>query len=97
MERAGERMPTGKVKFWNANRRYGFIAPDQKGPDLFVHVSGVMSSTDLRHDQRVSFEIEMNERQGKPQAVRVRALRPGIAFAAVCALAFVVAMVFELR
>ena len=65
-------MPTGKLKFWNADRGFGFIKPEESGPDLFVHVSGVMS--DPRRGQQVSFEIEEDRKTGRPKAVRVRAL-----------------------
>ena len=67
-------MPTGKVKFWNPARGFGFIDPDDGSPDLIMHVSAVLSSTELRHDQHVPFEIEMNEKKRKPEAKRVRVL-----------------------
>ena len=67
-------MPIGKVKSWGADKGYGFIVPDDGGPDVFVHISQVMSSINLQHDQFVSYEVELNERNDKPQATRVRVL-----------------------
>ncbi len=52
-------MATGKVKWFNGNKGYGFITPDDGGDDLFVHhndieVEGYRS---LRDDQEVEFEV----------------------------------------
>ena len=52
-------MQTGTVKWFNATKGYGFIAPDQGGKDVFVHISAVeragMSS--LNEGQRVNYEV----------------------------------------
>ena len=52
-------MPTGSVKWFNTTKGYGFIAPDDGGKDVFVHISAVERSglTGLADDQKVSFEL----------------------------------------
>ena len=52
-------MPTGAVKWFNTTKGYGFIAPDDGGKDVFVHISAVERSglTGLADDQKVSFEL----------------------------------------
>src|SRR3546814_1735200 len=57
-------MPTGKVKFFNADKGYGFIAPEDGGNDAFVHISAV-AKTGLRtltQDQRVTYDLETDQR-----------------------------------
>jgi CspA family cold shock protein len=68
-------MPTvGTVKFFNSEKGYGFIKPDEGGQDVFVHVSAVMSSGlgTLNEGQRVSFEIEPDKRGKGPKAVNLQ-------------------------
>ncbi len=68
-------MPTsGTVKFFNSDKGYGFIKPDDGGRDVFVHVSAVMSSGlgTLNEGQRVSFEIEPDKRGKGPKAVNLQ-------------------------
>ena len=67
-------MPIGTVKFFNADKGYGFIKPDDGGNDSFVHISAVERAgmTTLRQDQRVSYEIETDQR-GKQSAVNLEA------------------------
>ena len=52
-------MPNGTVKWFNTTKGYGFIAPDDGGKDVFVHISAVERSglTGLADDQKVSFEL----------------------------------------
>ncbi|MBX3513024.1 MAG: cold-shock protein [Xanthobacteraceae bacterium] len=67
-------MPTvGTVKFFNSEKGYGFIKPDDGGRDVFVHVSAVTSSGlgTLNEGQRVSFEIEPDKRGKGPKAVNL--------------------------
>jgi CspA family cold shock protein len=68
-------MPTaGTVKFFNSEKGYGFIKPDDGGQDVFVHVSAVMSSGlgTLNEGQRVSFEVEPDKRGKGPKAVNLQ-------------------------
>ena len=68
-------MPTtGTVKFFNSEKGYGFIKPDDGGRDVFVHVSAVMSSGlgTLNEGQRVSFEVEPDKRGKGPKAVNLQ-------------------------
>jgi CspA family cold shock protein len=64
-------MPIGKVKFFNAAKGFGFIAPDTGGNDVFVHVSAVERAglDGLNEGDEVAFEIEHDRRSGKPSAV----------------------------
>jgi len=63
---------TGTVKFFNADKGYGFIAPDGGGPDAFVHVTAVERAgmATLNQDQRVTYELEQ-DRRGKQAAVNL--------------------------
>ncbi|OJY67979.1 MAG: cold-shock protein [Sphingobium sp. 66-54] len=67
-------MPIGTVKFFNADKGYGFIKPDDGGNDSFVHISAVERAgmATLRQDQRVSYEVETDQR-GKQSAVNLEA------------------------
>lgn len=60
-------MPTGTVKWFNAQKGFGFIAPDDGGSDAFVHISAVERAgmSDLREGQKVSFELVTDQRSGK--------------------------------
>mgnify|MGYP001220204760 CR=1 FL=1 len=66
-------MPTGTVKWFNAQKGYGFIEPQDGSKDVFVHISAVERAglSDLREGQRVSFEIESDSR-GRSSAVNLR-------------------------
>ena len=66
-------MITGTVKFFNADKGYGFIAPEDGGNDAFVHISAVERAgmRTLEKDQRVSYELE-NDKRGKPSAVNLQ-------------------------
>ncbi len=64
-------MPTGTVKFFNEQKGFGFINPDDGGDDLFIHVSNVSPSEGLlREGQKVSYEVGQG-RKG-PEAREVR-------------------------
>ena len=67
-------MITGTVKFFNADKGYGFIAPDDGGKDSFVHISAVERAgfATLEQNQRVRYEIE-TDRRGKDAAVNLAA------------------------
>jgi len=67
-------MPSGTVKFFNGAKGFGFIAPDDGGGDIFVHVSAVERSglNGLNEGDQVSFETEQDRRSGKPAAVNLQ-------------------------
>ena len=68
-------MPIGKVKFFNIDKGYGFIAPESGGNDSFVHISAVERAgmTTLQTDQRLSYDVE-NDQRGKASAVNLQAV-----------------------
>ena len=63
----------GTVKFFNADKGYGFIAPDGGGNDAFVHISAVERAgmVTLNQNQKVSYELE-EDRRGKTSAVNLQ-------------------------
>ncbi len=67
-------MPVGTVKFFNADKGYGFIAPEDGGNDAFVHISAVEAAgmRTLEKDQRVNYELE-EDRRGKMAAANLSA------------------------
>jgi CspA family cold shock protein len=69
-------MPVGTVKFFNAQRGFGFIALDDGSPDVFVHVSAVEQAgmKTLHEGQRVSFELVTDPRRGKTNAQNLKAV-----------------------
>lgn len=67
-------MPTtGTVKFFNNEKGFGFIRPDDGSRDVFVHVSAVTSSGvgTLTEGQRISFDIEPDKRGKGPKAINL--------------------------
>ncbi len=68
-------MATGTVKFFNAQKGFGFIVQDGGGPDVFVHISAVERSgmSNLAEGQKLSFEIQTDQRRGKTSAATLRA------------------------
>ena len=68
-------MPNGTVKWFNTTKGYGFIAPEDGGKDVFVHISAVERSglTGLADDQKVSFELEEG-RDGRHMASDIKPL-----------------------
>jgi CspA family cold shock protein len=67
-------MPQGTVKWFNADKGFGFISQAEGGPDVFVHFSEIEGSgyKSLEENQRVEFEITQGPKG--PQATRVRVL-----------------------
>jgi cold shock protein len=65
---------TGTVKFYNSQKGYGFIKPDDGGNDVFVHVTAVERSGigDLNEGMRISFETEPDKRGKGPKAVELQ-------------------------
>ena len=66
---------TGTVKFFNATKGFGFIAPQDGSKDVFVHISAVERAglTTLAENQQVSFDLEQGN-NGKTSAVNLKAL-----------------------
>ena len=68
-------MATGTVKWFNATKGFGFIAPDAGGPDVFVHISAVERSglMGLSDGQKVTYDVVADRRSGKSSAENLRA------------------------
>src|SRR5438093_2499533 len=73
--RRNSKMPIGTVKFFNADKGYGFIQPEDGGTDAFVHISAVERSgmATLNRDQRVSYDLEQDQR-GRTSAVNLQSV-----------------------
>lgn len=69
-------MPTGTVKFFNQNKGFGFIEPNDGSTDTFVHISAVQRSglSNLSEGQKVSYEIVQDRRSGKSSAENLKLL-----------------------
>ncbi|GLK84451.1 cold-shock protein [Ancylobacter defluvii] len=69
-------MTTGTVKWFNSQKGFGFIAPDDGGSDAFVHISAVERAgmSDLREGQKVGFELVTDQRSGKVSADKLQSL-----------------------
>jgi cold shock protein len=68
-------MNKGTVKWFNSQKGFGFIAPEDGGKDVFVHISAVERSglNSLNDGQKVSFDIVADRRTGKSAAENLRA------------------------
>jgi CspA family cold shock protein len=64
-------MPTGTVKWFNAQKGFGFIQPDDGSKDVFVHISAV-ERAGLSEGQKLSYEIEAGRQPGKSSAVNLK-------------------------
>ena len=69
-------MTIGTVKWFNFEKGFGFIAPDDGGKDAFVHISAVERSGigDLREGQKVSYELLTDRKSGKMSADNLKAV-----------------------
>jgi CspA family cold shock protein len=69
-------MTTGTVKWFNAQKGFGFIAPDDGGNDAFVHISAVERAgiANLQEGQKVSFELLADRKSGKTAAENLKIL-----------------------
>ncbi|QDC08451.1 cold-shock protein [Oceanicola sp. D3] len=65
-------MPNGTVKWFNPTKGFGFIAPDEGGKDVFVHISAVERAglTGLKDDQKVTYDLESG-RDGRQSATNL--------------------------
>jgi CspA family cold shock protein len=63
----------GVVKFFNSERGYGFIKPDDGGRDVFVHITAVERAgmTSLNEGQRINFDVEPDKKGKGPKAVNL--------------------------
>ncbi|CUH76037.1 cold-shock protein [Tropicibacter naphthalenivorans] len=68
-------MPSGTVKWFNTTKGYGFIAPEEGGKDVFVHISAVERSglTGLADNQKVEYELREG-RDGRQMAADIKAV-----------------------
>jgi CspA family cold shock protein len=68
-------MQTGTVKWFNSQKGFGFIQPDEGGQDVFVHISAVERAgmRSLNEGQKVSFDVVTDRRSGKSSADNLRA------------------------
>jgi CspA family cold shock protein len=68
-------MNTGTVKFFNSTKGFGFIAPDNGGGDVFVHISAVERAgmTTIVEGQKLSFDVVKDNRNGKSAAENLQA------------------------
>ena len=68
-------MTTGTVKWFNATKGFGFIQPDNGGPDAFVHISAVERSGlgEIVEGQKVSYDRERDRKSGKMSASNLQA------------------------
>lgn len=66
-------MATGTLKWFNATKGYGFIAPDDGGADIFVHISAVQAAglSELQDNQKLSYELEEG-RNGRSAAAALQ-------------------------
>ena len=68
----GQQMPSGKVKWFNSKKGYGFIKDDETQKDIFLHVSALEESKlrVLKEDQKISYDIK--EEKDKLQAINIK-------------------------
>ena len=68
-------MATGTVKFFNTQKGFGFIQPDNGGADVYVHISAVERAgmRSLADGQKISYEIVQDRRSGKSSADNLQA------------------------
>jgi len=68
-------MTTGTVKFYNAQKGFGFIAPDNGGNDVFVHATALERAgmQSLSEGQKVSYDVEQDRRTGKMAVSTIQA------------------------
>ena len=67
-------MATGTVKWFNGQKGFGFIAPDDGGQDVYVHISAVERAglSGLAEGQKISYEVQVDRKRGKSSAENLR-------------------------
>lgn len=65
-------MPSGKVKFFNAERGFGFILPADGGRDVFVHMKALRRAKLKSLEPGQVLEYELSDERGKPEAINLR-------------------------
>ena len=67
-------MPVGTVKWFNSTKGYGFIQPDNGGPDVFVHISAVERAGlgNLNEGEKVSYDEQRDPKRGKTSAENLK-------------------------
>ena len=67
-------MANGTVKWFNAQKGYGFIQPENGGKDVFVHISAVERAglSSLKEGQKISYDTERDQRSGKEAATNLK-------------------------
>ena len=70
----GSTMPSGKIKWFNSKKGYGFVTEDETNKDIFLHVSALEESKlrVLKEEQKIKFDIK--EEQNKLQAINIKKL-----------------------
>ena len=68
----GQQMPSGKIKWFNSKKGYGFIKDDKTNKDIFLHVTALEQSKlrVLKEDQKISYDIK--EEKDKLQAINIK-------------------------
>jgi len=66
-------MATGTVKWFNAEKGYGFIVPDEGGKDVFVHITAVEEAGFKTLDEGQKLEFELQDNRGKQAATNLKA------------------------
>lgn len=63
----------GTVKFFNADKGFGFIKPDNGGPDIFVHITALQAAGlhSLNEGQKVAFDVEPDKKGKGPKAINL--------------------------
>ena len=69
-------MQTGVVKWFNSQKGFGFIQPDNGGPDVFLHISAVdrAGMSPPNEGQKLGYELEKDQRSGKTSAGQLQAV-----------------------
>jgi CspA family cold shock protein len=76
MNGGAEQMATGTVKFFNGEKGYGFITPEDGGTDVFLHISALEAAgiRNVSEGDRLSFDAVMDQRKGKTNAQNIKKL-----------------------